>query len=160
VETRAAWLAVFAKADQSDFPALLPEAKPGPFSFSQANTLARKLTQLRNELGGSEMGYDLTGLASLKDNHELLRWADLAKLEDSYRKELDLRRWVDHNDLRVELALGKGAPEGVRRIVVAALPDPQPLLVAALRRLAGEGIAITVMIGGREIKSSSLSSTV
>lgn len=147
VESRVAWLAVFERAKREDFPSLLPKAQPGTFTFDQANDLARKLARLRDELGGSEMGHDFAALAALKDNHEPERWSDLAKLEALYRREMAERGWIDHNDHRTQLALGRGAPETAETIFLAALPDPQPLLITALRRLAEEGKRVVVLVG-------------
>lgn len=145
-ESLLAWIEVLGSVDRADFPALFPNATPGGFDFAEAKTFAQTLAGLRDELGGSASGHDFAAVAKLPANPEPARWSDLAQLEALYRKALERRGLEDHNDLRTRLATGEGIPEGVTHIWLAALPDPQPLLITALARMVG-CVQVTVLIG-------------
>lgn len=145
-EVLLAWIDVLGRVDRADYPALFPNGEPGGFDFAEAKDFAHTLARLRDELGGSASGHDFGAVARLPENPEPARWADLARLETLYRQALAKRGFEDHNDLRTRLATGEGVPEDVSHIWLAALPDPQPLLLTALARMRGR-IEITVLVG-------------
>ena len=141
-----AWLKVLVGLDCGDYPVLFPANQRGDrLDYTDALSLAEALIKLRDTLGGSELGHTIRSVCELGLSIETKRWEQLALLEDAYIAALgpNLR---DHNAIRAMLAKEGAAPEGIRHIWVAALPDPQPLLIAALRRLA-EKVDIHVLVG-------------
>jgi len=145
-EVLLAWIEVLGQINRADYPALFPNTEPGGFDFNEAKDFARTLSKLRDQLGGSATGHDFGAVAQLAANPEPARWSDLARLEVLYRQALTQRGFEDHNDLRTRLATGDGIPEGVSRIWLAALPDPQPLLLTALARMSQQ-IEMMVLVG-------------
>ena len=148
-----AWIEVLASTNRSTLSSLFPNAEEGSFSFEEAKRFAQTLCQLRDELGGSASGHDFKAVASLPDNKEPLRWRDLATLEEGYRDILVRRGLEDRNDLRTARAKGPSLPEGVTHIWLAGLPDPQPLLVTALGRMA-EFFEIRAVVGAHESEAA------
>ena len=131
------WADVVLAADFSGLSGLFPTDTPhrdGAWAFRLGETIQ----SLRDSL--AEGGYSIAG--ALAQHGEQIeepdRWQDLARLEAAYLEALGRLGKEDPCSRRIRLSDAPEAPDGVSRIVVAAVPDPTLLLTRALERLAGK----------------------
>jgi ATP-dependent helicase/nuclease subunit B len=135
VETTAVWTDVLLKADLSRYRGLLPAGVPSP-DFTWALHTAGLIQGLRKDL--ADGGYLISQV--LRDHttllEELERWRDMAALETAYLERLGSLGLMDQYQSMIRCSENPEVPRGVERIIVAAVPDPTPLTVRALERLA------------------------
>ena len=143
----AAWVSIFQSLDFNQFKTLFPIAPE--FSVTWQHSMARRFVQLRNELG--EEGLDFQQVAQLtrKSGHEPERWQELAKLEKLYLDYLRKHNLQDPKQLRREAAQHYKPPEHIDRIILAATPDPQPLILQTLEQ-SMQQISVEIWIYGSE----------
>lgn len=131
---RMAWARVLLDADLLRFRGLFPAEQPDqtPLWAMQTGEL---LQRLRDELADS--GYRIRDVVEQKDAEleERERWRDLALLEAAYLEQIGALGLRDPCELMIEQTGSPVLPEDVRRVVVAAVPDPTPLMIRALERL-------------------------
>ncbi len=134
LDSLAALAAVLLASRPGDFPALFPQF-PRLGSHDQALACAEPLLALRSGLG--ENGLDCAGvLARLPGEHpERARWQDLARLETLFRANLARHRLTDRQDARARLLLRTEPVLPCAHLWLAAVPDPQPLLLEHFRKL-------------------------
>ena len=108
-----------------------------------------RFIRLRNELG--EAGLDFSQVARLNANvgHEPERWQQLARLEGLYLDQLGKCGLPDPKEVRRRAAQNYSVPKHVSRIILAATPDPQPLVIQAFERAAGQ-VPFEVWVYGPE----------
>lgn len=97
---------------------------------------AEAILRARSVLGDAQGAPDFAAVAARADNEEPERWADLARLESLYRARLAALGLLDPNDARADAIRSPRAPASPEVIVLAALPDPSPSLVAWLGHVA------------------------
>ena len=115
-------------------PALMP-GRTGTLTFSAAMEFGRRLQQVRNSLVDGNL--DLTAVSGLHpeaDEHP--RWRELARIESAYRKALATQQLTDPCDAKRARAADYTPPENLQRIVLAAVPDPSPLVLTCWQRIA------------------------
>ncbi len=150
-------LAAFAGVLRGNDPAALPDLFPEPLrrappDFRRALDIAEKLCELRKILGDRGLLFrDVPALLEERlegdtGRFEPERWEDLAKLELLYLEQLARNGLSDPNAARRAAAEAPELPEGVEEILVLAVPDPAPLAVDALARLAERGVPVTVCV--------------
>lgn len=141
---KAAWAETLLAADPAALGNLLPSL-PASRDFGWALRLGETIQDLRASM--AEGGYTIA--AAVRERGDELeerdRWADLARVEDAYLGRLSRLGLEDPCARKIRLAERPEPPEGTRRIVVAAVPDPTLLLVRALGRLA-ESLKIDILI--------------
>ncbi len=136
-----AWIDTLRALDPADFRGLFP-VDPVERNFSWALRIAADLAQLRGTLG--ENGLTLASVhASGLLATERERWRDLAELERRTLHRLDAAGLEDLQLARLRAVDAPVFPEGVRKIVVIAVPDPIGL---ATRALAAAARALPVEI--------------
>lgn len=113
---------------------------------------ARRLQALREEL--ADGGYSIAQAASQNAvAPESERWAEMAELEKRFLERLADDELRDPVALKLERArAGELAPH-VRRILLAAVPDPPQLLIALLERWAERGGTVEVLIAAPEAEA-------
>ncbi len=129
----AAWRDLLAEADPAELPRLLPERgeRLGP---AAALDFARPLQSLREEL--LDGGLDLTAVADLHPlASEQQRWRELARLEQLYRDRLHALGLLDPCDAKRAAAAAFRPRPAVRTLLLAAVPDPSPLVLRRLHEL-------------------------
>jgi ATP-dependent helicase/nuclease subunit B len=141
----AAWVIVLGGLDFSHFEALFPVA-PTP-STGWKLGMAQRFMQLRSELGEEGLDFAIAAERAAQAGHEPERWRQLARLEGLYINELKLRNLKDPKQARREAAQNYSVPAHIKRIILAATPDPQPLPLQALDR-AAEQIPVEVWTYG------------
>ena len=143
----AAWVTVLGAIDCAQFEALFPIAPEQNSSWQLG--MAQRFMQLRNELGEEGLDFALAAQRTAESGHEPARWGELARLEGLYLDQLQTRALKDPKHARRTAAQSYLAPPQIKRIILAATPDPQPLPLQALEG-AEQSIPIEVWIYGSE----------
>jgi len=132
---RAVWARLLMDYDLSELSGLFP-TQVGTQDFAWAVQMADVLQSLRSTLadGGCRIS-DVPRMLN-DDCPEPERWRDLVALETQYLDQLTKCGLLDPLIVRIEQAATVCLPQKVRRVVVAAVPDPTPLVVRALDRIA------------------------
>ena len=132
---RAVWAKLLMSCDLTDYPDLFP-VDVAQKDFAWGVHMADLLQGLRSLL--------VDGAYTIPDVSKVLqeacpepdRWRDLASLESQYLEQLDKLGFADPLAQRIRQSGAVRIPEEVRRIVVAAVPDPTHLVVQIWERLA------------------------
>jgi ATP-dependent helicase/nuclease subunit B len=143
----AAWVTVLGGIDCTQFEALFPIAPEQSTGWQLG--MAQRLMQVRNELGEEGLDFAIASQRTAEVGHEPERWRQLARLEGLYLDQLKNRELKDPKHARREAAQNYTAPAHIKRIILAASPDPQPLPLQALSR-AAESIPVEAWIYGPE----------
>ncbi len=135
LESLLAWARVFRSIDLNAFRAVFP-VDPPVRNLGWALRLARQFIRLQRAL--AESGLRLGDVISRVgvDFPERDRWRELGALEQRLDEALSAVRRRDAPAARIAQARAPVLPEGIRRIVVLAAPDPQPLALTALAELS------------------------
>lgn len=128
-----AWTRVLTAASPAELEAFLP-GRTSHLSPAQALETGQRLQNLREELADADR--DLASvIPHLPLASEQQRWTVLAELETAYRTQLASMGLEDPCDAKRRRARRIQPPEGVERLVLAAVPDPSPLALLALQQL-------------------------
>lgn len=134
----AAWAAVLMRIEPEHFKGLFPASLPER-DFGWALRTGSMLQGLRESLadGGLLIADVLQKFSAALEEYD--RWRDMLALEELYLHELADRKVEDPCRAKIRAAHRAEPPQGVTRIVVAAVPDPSTLMISAI-----EGLARTV----------------
>ncbi len=137
----AVWGKLLAGIDLADYPALLPTPPPRQ-QVAWGMQTGRLLQQVRDQL--------LDGMLRIpqvleRQPQESERWADLARLEEEYLAALGELGLVDPGLASLTAAASAPPPDGIERVVVAAVPDASLSMRAVLGRWAGT-LAVDVLV--------------
>jgi len=110
-------------------------------------SVVRQIEQARETLAAACLGFREVA-AGLGEDAE--RWAELASLEADAVAAWGKWGHADPVTAKLALAAQPPRPAGVDEIVVAAVPDPNPLALRAWQALADGGLPVTVLIGAPE----------
>ncbi|MEX2607675.1 MAG: PD-(D/E)XK nuclease family protein, partial [Kiritimatiellia bacterium] len=128
-----AWQHTLVGTDPASLPALMPQ-QTAAFSPSTALEFGKRLQKLRDEL--LDAGLSIAGVA---DSPRLLseqeRWRDLATLERAYLDHLLKRNLLDPCEAKREHLAHFIPPKAVRTLILAAVPDPSPVILSRLKEL-------------------------
>ncbi len=135
IQVAAAWCDVLQRVDLKKYSALMPTV-PLARDFGWALRISSLLQGLRETLadGGATIADVIQQQGA--HIHELDRWHDLRKLEKEYLQVLAERKLRDPCIVELKRAEKPEVPAGVKRIVVAAVPDPAPLALRAWEKIA------------------------
>lgn len=147
-EVTAVWIDVLMTADLSQYGGFFPARTPQQ-SFTWAMHTGGLLQRLRDTLadGGHRIADTYAEYGSILEEQE--RWRDMAGLEAAYMARLGELGLEDLCDKMIRRAERPDLPEGVERIVVAAVPDPAPLTLRVLESLSSKG-AVDVLVHAPE----------
>ncbi len=147
-DVAAVWTQVLMESELGEYESIFPARAPEQ-DFNWAIYTGEMIQRLRDTLadGGYRIADVYRDMSSMLE--ELDRWRDLSKLEEAYLKRLEEGGKQDPADFMIRRAENPPVPEGVERIVVAAVPDPTPLMVKALDRLA-EQVPVAILVHAPE----------
>lgn len=148
LETVAVWTDVLTKVDLSHYSGLYPARTPSP-DFTWALHTGEMIQTLRETL--ADGGYRITDV-NRDFGHQLEekdRWEDLANLETAYLDRMAALGLSDPFESMLRYAENPKPPKGIERVVLAAVPDPTPLVVRVLERLDKQ-VPITVLVHAPE----------
>jgi len=153
---RAAWTEVLERADLSQFSVFFPQAqRPEAIDrFHWALTNGEIIERLRQEL--ADGGYSIPDVIGRhgKELQELERWKDLAGLENIYLQKISALGFSDSCRVKISMAGKPDIEPGIRRIVVAGVPDPALLAVRALQNLA-RNHSVDILIHAPQVMAES-----
>lgn len=148
-ETLLAWTRVLQEADLDALREVFPLDPPAR-NLAWAARLAREFARLQATLAENRLRIgDVVGRAGGGFPEEA-RWRQLGALEEACDRLLAARGLRTPQAARIAFAENPSLPAGVRRIVVAGTPDPQPLAVAILEAHARAGVPVEVLAAGPE----------
>jgi ATP-dependent helicase/nuclease subunit B len=130
----AAWFSALSTIDFTHFSALFPTTPTVSTGWKLGT--AKRLMQLRSELGEEGLDFALAADGAAEAGHEPERWRQLARLEGLAVDELKRRNLIDPKQARRQAAHAYEAPAHIKGIILAATPDPQPLPLKAIERAA------------------------
>ena len=139
-EREAAWVSVLRQMDETDWGALLPD--PALLdSATGALGVAGMLCDLCDLLaeGGLSPAHPLLGKICSEDAE---RWQQLQFIHRAYRQCLKAYDLADPNELRLQ----PQPHPGIRRMVVACIPDLAEVTVKFLEELARSGVIVSILI--------------
>ena len=133
----ACWAGMLLEADPERFTGLFPRGG-APRDFARAVQIGCTLQRLRDNLADgacrlADVPAHLEGFGQ-----ELHRWEDLIALEEAYLAKLEAQGLKDPTAGKIASADSPVLPQGTDRIIVAALPDPTPLMIRAVEALSGK----------------------
>ena len=144
LEMEAVWLDLLQRARLSDYAALFPTAPPQQ-DVAWAIPLARALRRLRSALGEAGLTVAEVARGPGAETVEAERWSDLLRLEQAFLRLL--RRAEREDPVGATLnAAGAPPPEGIRRVIVAGVPD----LMALHRRVLqawSDRVEVRLLVG-------------
>lgn len=144
IAAEAFWRATLTDAP-ADMLAALGAAAAGRDPLVRA-AAAGHLRVLRDTL--CEEGHSLASFAARHARAglpETARWQALAALESLYLERLRVQGWRDDTAAKLAAAAAPRLPSGIARVVLLCLPDPPPLALRALERLA-ECVPVDVVV--------------
>jgi len=147
-EVTAVWIDVLMRADLSQYSEFFP-ARTAEQSFTWAMHTGGLLQRLRDTLvdGGHRIADIYDSFGNILEEQE--RWEDMAKLEAAYLARLEELGLEDPCKITLQRAEKAELPKEIERIVVAAVPDPTPLMLRALECLALQ-VAIDILVHAPE----------
>ncbi len=150
--TQAVWTTLLCDMEPQRYPGLFPTPPPQRNAVWAART-AEHIQHVRNTL--ADGGYLIRDLVRQYEQtlEEPERWQDLEQLETAYLNRLDQAGWTDRIAHLIQQAESPSCPPEIHRIVVAAVPDPSPLMIQALTRLAAS-VTSTVLVHAPETHAS------
>ena len=147
-----AWVRAIQQINVEDFPNLLPNHPAGSTQgFRSALALARQMVALRDQLADGDASFRDAGFHSIEKE----RWEELSNLESSMLQNLGKWNLRDAVLAKRDKAKSPALPAGVKRVVVACVPDPTPLAERALKAFLNGGLPVTVLIHAPEVEAES-----
>ena len=148
IEMAAVWANILMNLDISNYKGLFPSQTPKR-DFTWAIHTGEMIQQLRETL--LEGGYLITDVYQKFGEiiEESERWQNLSDLETAYLTRIGELGRSDPYALMINRSQKPELPEGIERIVIAAVPDPALHIVQALEKLA-EQVPIAVLIHAPE----------
>lgn len=145
-----AWVAVLKSIPPGECAAFLGPRDERAAGVAGSLQIARRLQELRRELadGGWTPADVPERAADLLEEGE--RWRDLIALEERYLRQLSAGGLVDPIRRKWEYARRGVLPPGIRRVVVAAVPDPPQALIHLLEGWAASGGAVDWLVAAPE----------
>ncbi len=130
------WSDVLQNIRLVDYPRLFP-VDPAEQSFAWALQTAADLLTMRTTLGEAGMTIaDVANQPASESWREPERWRDLARLERQAQKRLDEIGLRDPQRARNDAAANKSLPDDTKKVIVLGVPDPNLLVIKALKRHA------------------------
>ncbi|MEI6860918.1 MAG: PD-(D/E)XK nuclease family protein [Verrucomicrobiota bacterium] len=148
-EALLAWAGVLRGLRLEDFREVFPVDPPAR-DFAWARRLAGQLLKVQATLAEAALRIGEVEARAGADFPEAARWAQLAALERRYDAAMAARGLRDPQAAKISGAAAPVLPPGVEKIAVLATPDPLPLAVLMLERLAARVPVAVISYGPDE----------
>ncbi|HEY0834565.1 MAG TPA: hypothetical protein VGE72_11715, partial [Azospirillum sp.] len=151
LESLLAWAQVFREADLDEFREVLP-VDPPDRNFAWALQLGEEFVRLQRTL--AEAGWRLRDVPDRVGAGfpEQERWREIGELEARQAQQLRAAGREDAPARRLRQARAPSLPAGVHRVLLLAVPDPQPIALHALGVVA-ESIPVDVVVYAPEAEA-------
>lgn len=143
LERLAAWVQVLRQAPRTKFAALVPPAVKLSAPEDWIGVAAR-LAEVCDTLAEAGLSPSDEKLLLVCPN-DTARWTELARLHKAYDKLLNASGRPDANTVRLAQAADPARPEGIERVVIAAVPDLPPVIAVWLEGLVRHGVTCEVL---------------
>ncbi len=152
----AVWARVLLQVDLDSYTGLFPSSSNQENNFLWAIHTGEMIQRLREEL--AEGGYTITDIYRNFEDilEEPERWKDLSSLETNYLEKMKEMGVEDPYVSAVKQARNSqlaDLPKDTDRVIIAAVPDPVPLMIQALERFTN-AIDIIVLVHADESLSN------
>ncbi len=151
---RMAWSRALMAADLPEHEALFP-SPPAEQNLAWAAAVAETLRKLRQDLGAG--GLSMQSVAPVMtemENSE--RWRSLAALEGAYLQTLADWNLQDAQEAKRQMALHPRLPDGVKKVLVFAVPDA-PLLLQTWMEHLPAGMTTSIFVHADEKEKAAFS---
>jgi ATP-dependent helicase/nuclease subunit B len=146
------WTDVLMNADLAELGAIFPGLSDER-SFAWALNTAEIFESLRQELSDAAMTISDVAEQHADQLEELDRWQELAALEQMYMDRLAREQLVDICAAKIASAAHAAQDLDAASVVLAAVPDPSLLAIAALSNIA-ENIDLDILVHAPEARKS------
>lgn len=143
LEREAAWALLLVPARRQDFAALVPPIVSLDTADNRFGVAAR-LCSVCDQLAEAGLDPESPELAG-KLAEDTLRWEAFGKLYAEYLGILSKHGLRDPNDVRLEQAKDPAFLEGIKRVVVACIPDLSPVMEAYLSSAGKKKIEVYLL---------------
>lgn len=127
-----AWMRVLLEASPHEYRVVFP-VEPPQRNAEWARRLAERLLKVQSELATGGLG--MSDVARQPDLPESIRWRELAELEVALERVLTEMNVVSPTQADRDGLDGVQPPAGVKRIILAGCPDPNPIALRYLSAL-------------------------
>ena len=143
------WAKLLMEADLTEYPDLFPAELPDR-DYGWALRTGSTLARLRYTL--ADAGLKISDVPGEAEDQldEPERWMNMGTLEDMYLAELANMGFTDPVVAEINRAKSPVLPEGVKYVVVAAVPAPTPLMLEALKALEKISVQMDVLVHADE----------
>ncbi len=145
LEVAAAWVDVLRNINLTQYKGLFPASVNQDLSWAQST--GRMLQELRGSLSDGSIRISDVDRGDMNEEPE--RWHDLAELETAYLSQIAKMGLKDPFVTRLTKSENPTLPEDVNEIILAAVPDPTPLMIGGLTKLLNQ-ITINVLVHAPE----------
>ena len=143
--TKAIWARLLMEIDLGQYPALFPAEVPNR-DYGWALHTSDMFQRLRHSLADAGLRMrDVAGVAG-GDLEETDRWTDMGRLEDVYLERVRETNRLDPVLEEIRRARDPVLPDGVERVVIAAVPDPTKLMLDAIKALDAKGVPVEILV--------------
>jgi ATP-dependent helicase/nuclease subunit B len=137
-----AWTQVISEVAAESFPLLLSGFSDHRALASRIGQSLRELCALLAEAGLTPVSAHARCLSSPQED----RWKELKSLYEQYLNRLAAAGLEDSDAAHIRVAKMGIVPENIGHVIVAGVPDLNPITEAYLRILESAGVAVTVLI--------------
>ena len=137
-----AWTQVISRVSFAEYPVLLSGFSDHKDSSLHVGQSLLTLCSLLAEVGLTPASPEIVRAFP----HQEDRWKELESLYGRYLNCLENAGLVDANAARIKAANAPSAPPNVRSVIVAGVPDLNPISQRYLENLEATGVSVTVLV--------------
>ena len=142
IDALLAWTDVISAASAEHFPLLLSGFSDHRSSAFRIGESLMELSALLAEADLTLLSPELAGVFSSQED----RWRELRTLSERYLKRLAEAGLEDFDAARIKAAKAGLAPENIRRVIVAGVPDLNSISQEYLQNLESAGLSLAVLV--------------
>jgi len=141
---RSVWIKTLLSLRKDDCPALFPRGIPEN-NHQWAFAMSKIIQQLREDLSDGCLSINSVLEKHEAELQELQRWSDLGKIETMYLENLRKTGRSDPCELKLTHAKSPTLPAGIKKIIMASVPDPSLLALETIKALSRK-LAVEIMV--------------